>query len=298
MSMPMETITEETEVARAGFRERVGAGGVRALVCEPLEREGFANAFSTRGGGVSPFPEASLNLAGFDQDSAENILENRRRFTSLLEGEWKLAACWQVHGRDVRVVRAASEVESENERCDALATDLPGVLLGVKTADCVPVILGDSRAGACAAVHAGWRGTLARIVGQALATMRSEFGTRPEDVRAAVGPAALSCCYEVGPEVVADFRDAFAYADSLFKPTEEGRALVDLQRANLEQLVESGVAAERVHLLPLCTMCRPEDFFSYRRDRKIHGRTGRLMSVIGLRNADSSNADLGFRISD
>jgi polyphenol oxidase len=285
MSKPMETITAEAETARAGFAWRSGAGGVRALVCEPLEREGFTNAFSTRGGGVSPFPEASLNLAGFDQDTAENIQENRRRFLSLVGGDWKLATCWQVHGRDVRVVGAPSEVESENERCDALATRLRGVLLGVKTADCVPVILGDARTGACAAVHAGWRGTLARIVERALATMRDEFGTRPRDVRAAVGPAALACCYEVGPEVVADFRAEFAYADSLFAPTTEGRALVDLHRANLEQLLESGVEATRVHLLPLCTMCRPEEFFSYRRDRPVYGRTGRLMSVVGLRSA-------------
>lgn len=289
MSMPMETITPDTdsaEVARAGFRWRAGEGALRALVCEPLEREGFANAFSTRGGGVSPFPEASLNLAGFDQDSAENIHENRRRFLSLLEGEWTLAACWQVHGRDVRVVRDASEARNESERCDALMTDLPGVLLGVKTADCVPVLIGDSRTGACAAVHAGWRGTLAGIVRHALTRLSREFGTKPEDVRAAIGPAALGCCYEVGAEVIEAFRAEFANADALFTPTSEGRALVDLHRANLEQLTESGVAPERVHALPLCTMCRPEDFFSYRRDRKLHGRTGRLLSVIGMRNAE------------
>jgi YfiH family protein len=282
----METITSDTdsaEVARAGFRWREGEGKLRALVCEPLEREGFANAFSTRGGGVSPFPEASLNLAGFDQDSAENIHENRRRFLSLLEGRWTLAACWQVHGRDVRVVRDASEARNESERCDALMTDLPGVLLGVKTADCMPVILGDARTGACAAVHAGWRGTLAGIVKHALARLHQEFGTKPEDVRAAIGPAALGCCYEVGAEVIEAFRSEFTNADALFTPTSEGHALVDLHRANLEQLTESGVSPERVHALPLCTMCRPEDFFSYRRDRKLHGRTGRLLSVIGFK---------------
>jgi polyphenol oxidase len=289
MSMPMETITPKTdvtEVVRAGFRLRGGEGNLRAFVCEPLEREGFANAFSTRGGGVSPYPEASLNLAGFDEDSAENIHENRRRFLSLVGGEWTLAACWQVHGRDVRVVRDASEARSEGERCDALTTDLPGVLLGVKTADCVPVVLGDARTGACAAVHAGWRGTLAGVVKHALAAMRREFGTRPADVRAAIGPAALSCCYEVGPEVVEAFRAGVQNADALFTPTQEGRALVDLQRANLEQLTDSGVSPERVHALPLCTICRPADFFSYRRDRKLHGRTGRLMSVIGMRISD------------
>jgi YfiH family protein len=280
----METITADTGLpGRAGFGWREGEGGVRALACEPLEREGFANAFSTRGGGVSAFPEGALNLAGFDQDAAENILENRRRLVSAVGGVWKLAACWQVHGSDLLVVRSADDPRSESERCDALATDLRGMLLGVKTADCVPVLLGDPRTGACAAVHAGWRGTLAGIVGHALARMREEFGADPRDVCAAVGPAALGCCYEVGADVVEAFREKFADAEALFTPTREGHALVDLHEANRRQLVASGVAPERVHLLPLCTICRPELFFSYRRDRKLHGRTGRLLSVIGRR---------------
>jgi YfiH family protein len=283
MSIPMETITFETELERAGFRWREGLEGVRAIACEPLEREGFANAFSTRGGGVSPFPEGALNLAGFDQDAAENIHENRRRFASTLGGRWRLAACWQVHGSDVLVVREAQDPRSESERCDALATNTKGLLLGVKTADCVPVILGDARSGACAAVHAGWRGTLAGIVGRALAALREEFGTEASDVRAAVGPAALGCCYEVGSEVVEAFREKFDDADSLFTPTREGHALVDLHEANRRQLVGSGVAPERVHLLPLCTMCRTDLFFSYRKDRELYGRTGRLLSVIGMR---------------
>ena len=286
MSTPMETITAETQLERAGFRWLEGDGGVRALACAELEREGFANAFSTRGGGVSPFPEASLNLAGFDQDSAENIRENRRRFFSALGGDWELATCWQVHGSDVLAVRSPRDPRSEQERCDALATNLKGVLLGVKTADCVPVVLGDPRAGACAAVHAGWRGTLAEIVKRALARMREEFGTDPRDVRAALGPAALGCCYEVGAEVIDAFRGKFEDADSLFTPTREGHALVDLHEANRRQLVEAGVHADRVHLLPLCTMCRPDLFFSYRQDRKLYGRTGRLLSVIGRRDSN------------
>jgi polyphenol oxidase len=279
----METITAETEMERAGFRWLEGLEGVRAIACEPLAREGFANAFSTRGGGVSAFPEASLNLAGFDQDSAENIHENRRRFIDALGGDWKLAACWQVHGTDVLVVRDPEDPRSENERCDALATNLKGVLLGVKTADCVPVIIGDPQSGACAAVHAGWRGTLDEIVRHALARMREEFGTEPKDVRSALGPAALGCCYEVGAEVIDSFRAKFTDADSLFKPTAAGHALVDLHEANHRQLVEAGVTPERIHALPLCTMCRPDLFFSYRQDRKLYGRTGRLLSVIGMR---------------
>jgi YfiH family protein len=183
----------------------------------------------------------------------------------------------------VFVVRDPEYPRPEDERCDALATNRKGVLLGVKTADCVPVILGDARSGACAAVHAGWRGTLAEIVKRALAALREEFGTKAADVRVALGPAALGCCYEVGGEVVEPFRAKFSDAGSLFKLTRDGHALIDLHEANRRQLVESGVAAERIHALPLCTMCRPDLFFSYRQDRKLYGRTGRLLSVIGMR---------------
>ncbi|HZI19073.1 MAG TPA: peptidoglycan editing factor PgeF [Pyrinomonadaceae bacterium] len=281
----METITtDELELKRAGFSWRVGRAPVRALACDALEREGFVNLFSTRSGGVSPLPAAgALNLAGFDQDAAENIHENRRRFFALLEGEWAFSGCWQVHGADVRVVRDLAAAGSEEERCDAQVTRVPGLLLGVKTADCVPVIIGDPRTGACAGVHAGWRGTLAEIVPRALERMAAEFGTRPEEVRAAVGPAARACCYEVGPEVVEAFAARFTAAERWFTPTRAGHALADLQRANAEQLAGAGVAPERIHTLPLCTICRPELFFSYRRDRPLHGRTGRLLSVVGRR---------------
>jgi len=280
----METITAERELLTgAGFEWRESGAGLRALVCGPLEREGFANAFSTRAGGVSPLPAGALNLAGFDQDAAENIHENRRRFFEVLGGEWTLAACWQVHGHEVRVVATAPDPRTEKEYCDAVVTRERGVLVGVKTADCVPVLLGDARTGACAAVHAGWRGTLAEIVKRALDKMRAEFGTDARDVRAAIGPAALGCCYEVGAEVIDAFTEKFAYAPALFTPTREGHALVDLHRANREQLIEAGVAADRIHALPLCTMCRTDLFFSYRREKVLHGRTGRLLSVIGKR---------------
>jgi hypothetical protein len=284
--MPTEIITEDAELARAGFQWR-GADGVRALVCAPLEQEGFTNAFSTRLGGVSPMPEGALNLAGFDDDAAENIYENRRRFLSLLGGEWKLAACWQVHGADVRVVRGREDTGGapgtvgETVYCDSLTTAAPGVLVGVKTADCVPVLIGDARSGAVAAVHAGWRGTVAAIVPRTLERMREQYGTQARDVRAAVGPAAGGCCYEVGADVIEAFREHFADADRLLTPTREGHARIDIQRANLDQLVAAGVPAERVHLAPLCTMCRTGLFFSYRREKRLHGRVGRLMSVIG-----------------
>lgn len=281
--MPIEMITTDSEfLARAGFHWRAG-GDVRILVCAPLAAEGFVNGFSTRGGGCSPFPQGALNLAGFNEDDAANIRENRRRFLQLFRGHWRLATCWQVHGADVRVLGGDTKgaLDANEERCDALATDAPHILLGVQTADCVPILLGDARHGACAAVHAGWRGTAAEIVPAALARLRAAYGTRPEDVSAALGPAALGCCYEVGSDVSETFRARFPYADELLTPTRPGHARIDLHGANRRQLTDAGVAPTRIHAAPFCTICRDDLFFSYRRDKKLHGRTGRLLAVVG-----------------
>ena len=293
MSTPMETITDAEDVKRntaalqaAGFywRER---DGVRALICGPLEQDGFANGFSARVGGVSPMPENSLNLAGFNEDAAENIYENRRRFLRLFDGQWILTGCWQIHSADVRVVKTKDDAQSkpgvlgDDQYCDALVSNVPGILVAVKTADCVPILLGDPQAGAFAAVHAGWRGTSSSIVSTAIARLTAQYGTRPEDLRAAIGPAANVCCYEVGADVIGTFRERFANADSLLIATRDSHARIDLQKANRDQLISAGVAADRIHTAPLCTMERTDLFFSYRREKAIHGRVGRLMSVIG-----------------
>ena len=292
--MPIEMIIEEDELKRrqvaalqnAGFywRER---DGVRALVCAPLEQAGFTNAFSTRLGGVSPMPNSSLNLAGFNEDAAENIYENRRRFLKLFDGDWTLTGCWQIHSADVRIVHNQEEAQpqpgvlGDDQYCDALISDTPKILLAVKTADCVPILLADKKTGAFAAVHAGWRGTSASIVLAAIRQLKSEYTTRPEDLRAAIGPAANSCCYEVGREVIDQFKERFPESGDLFTPTRDGHARIDLQTANRDQLIAAGVSPERVHIAPLCTMDRNDLFFSYRREKQLHGRVGRLMSVIG-----------------
>jgi polyphenol oxidase len=284
--MPIEIITDEAELTRAGFhwRER---DNVLALCCTPLEQAGFPNAFSTRLGGVSPMPQGALNLAGFNEDAAENIHENRRRLLKLFDGEWALASCWQMHSADVRVIkniddaRPPENAHGDTVYCDALTTNTTRILLGVKTADCVPVLLADARTGACAAIHAGWRGTVASIVTRTLERMATEYGTRVEDVGAAIGPAARACCYEVGHEVIEVFHQKFPESDSFFKKTREGHALVDLHAANRQQLIAAGVSPRNIHTAPLCTMCRTDLFFSYRREKKVHGRVGRLMSVIG-----------------
>ena len=158
MSTPIEMITAEPGLENSGFywREREG---VRGLICSSLEADGFVNAFSTRIGGVSPMLENSLNLAGFNEDHTENIYENRRRFLKLFEGSWTLAGCWQVHGADIRVVHSEADalpkpgVLGDDQYCDALVSDTPNVLLTVKTADCVPILVGDPVTRAFAAVH-------------------------------------------------------------------------------------------------------------------------------------------------
>jgi YfiH family protein len=294
MSIPIEMIIPESEAERrqaaaletAGFywRER---DGVRALVCAPLEADGFANAFSTRLGGVSPMPGNDLNLAGFNEDDAENIYENRRRFLKLLAGDWLLAGCWQVHGVDIRVVHSEDDARTkpgvlgDDQYCDALASNTPHVLLAVKTADCVPILIGDSSSRAFAAVHAGWRGTSASIVKQAVNKLQTEFGARVQEMRAAIGPAANGCCYEVGAEVISVFKERFSESSKLFTPTSEAHARIDLHQANRDQLLAAGLSPDRIHLAPLCTMDRNDLFFSYRQEKKLHGRVGRLMSVIG-----------------
>jgi polyphenol oxidase len=294
MSMPMETITEEDEPGRrqlaavqnSGFYWR-GRDGVRALVCAPLEHAGFTNAFSTRLGGVSPMPSDALNLAGFNEDDAENIYENRRRFLKLFDGDWTLTGCWQIHSADVRIVHNQEEAQpkpgvlGDEQYCDALISNTPKILLAVKTADCVPVLIADQKTGAFAAVHAGWRGTSTSIVLKAIGQLQSEYGTQPEDLLAAIGPAANTCCYEVGSDVIDRFKELFPQSDHLFTPTREGHARIDLQTANRDQLIKAGVSPKRIHVAPLCTMDRTDLFFSYRREKSVHGRVGRLMSVIG-----------------
>ena len=284
--MPMETITDATRLPDAGFYWRE-IDGVRALICGPLETAGFTNGFSTRLGGVSPMPADALNLAGFNEDTADNILENRRRFLKLFPGEWKLAGCWQMHGTDVRVVNSAAEAkpaetsEGDTIYCDAIVSNAQQVLAGVKTADCVPLLFGDPHTGAFAAVHAGWRGTFAGIAFYAMERLQKEYGAKPDELHVAIGPAAAACCYEVGAEVIDGFRERFTYADELFIPTREGHARIDLLQANQTQLRDAGVRAEQIYTAPLCTMTRTDLFFSYRQEKQAQGKVGRLMSVIG-----------------
>jgi hypothetical protein len=152
---------------------------------------------------------------------------------------------------------------------DALLENTSGSVVAIKTADCLPILLVDDRHRAVAAVHAGWRGTVAGIAQRAVEAMRAQFGSVPEDLRAAIGPGIGECCYEVGPEVAAQFG-------------RQGRAHVDLAEANRRRLMDAGVTPERIYASNLCTMCRADEFHSFRRDKEA---AGRLFSFAGILQA-------------
>lgn len=273
-------VSDVESLAESGFywRER---DGVKVLVCQPLEDAGFVNGFSTRLGGVSPFPSGDLNLAGFNEDSAENIYENRRRFLRAFDGDMKLAMVWQVHGDRVKTIDSIEDIGDSEEHADAVASNIAGILAGAKTADCVPVLIGDPSSGAFAAVHAGWRGTVKSIVVKAIKVLNEKYGADPSKMIAAIGPAALCENYEIGEDVMAAFAESFENSERYFTATREGHALVDLHAANRDQLLSVGVEEQNIYLAPFCTMERTDLFFSYRREKQTNGKTGRLLSVIG-----------------
>ncbi len=280
--MPMDKIIPDDQILTdSGFywRER---SGVKVLVCKPLEEAGFANGFSTRLGGVSTFPENSLNLAGFDEDSSENIHENRRRFLQTFDREYTLASAWQVHGDGIKLVDTQESAVDSDQKFDALISALPGVLIGVKTADCVPVLVGDPKNRVYAAVHAGWRGTVQSIVRKTVDMLVEKFDTDPTQLICAIGPAALCESYEIGQDVIDAFAASFPEYRKYLSPTREGHALIDLHLANADQLTAAGVEPANIFKAPFCTMERTDLFFSYRMEKTRFGKTGRSLSVIGL----------------
>ena len=257
--------------------------GLKLLVCKPLEQLGFKNAFSTRLGGVSSLPAQSLNLGNFRQDRCENIIENRRRFLAALAASaWTLVTARQHHSADIHSIRNEQEARREPVPCDALTTNISRTLLAVQIADCMPILLVDQRSRAFAAVHAGWRGSLASIVSRTLERMQLTYDSQPTDIRAALGPAIGVCCFEVGPEVVAQFEQAFSFGSLALKRRQpEGKAYLDLGFVNRQLLLDTGVRPENIFDCALCTACNTELFFSHRCERGAERTVGRSMGVVG-----------------
>ncbi len=279
--------------------------GVRVLQAAALGGiPWLVHGFSTRAGGGSKVSGgAALNLGYTDWDSRAAVAANRRKFTAAMGArDWPLATLRQCHSDLIRTPHAPA---AEPPRGDAILMRAAGFLLAVQTADCVPILLADTKRRVVAAIHAGWRGTLARIAQKTIGRMRMEFGTRAADVVAALGPAIGGCCYEVGPEVPQAFAGQFAAAHEWFEgPFERlacgeepnplpwltmlppGHALppprvqLDLRAANRWQLRDTGVPASQIAVSELCTRCHSELFFSFRREGN---KTGQLMAAIGIR---------------
>jgi YfiH family protein len=262
----------------------------------------LVHGFSTRPGGASLLNgEKVLNLGFTEWDSKENVLENRRRFQSVLgASDLKLISLKQIHSDVIHLFDAAP---AKPRRGDASVTNRPSLLLGVQTADCVPILLVDPKKRAVAAVHAGWRGTLQRLVVKAIGQMQMQFKTNPADLLAAIGPAIGGCCYEVGTEIATQFQSQFAEAPQWFAEFRTGdepnpiqwlnrmppghqpppkNVLLDLRKANRAQLLGAGLRAPNIFVSDLCTVCRRDLLFSYRKEGR---QSGRLMSAIAIRPA-------------
>ena len=230
-----------------------------------LTRAGFVHGCSGRLHGASDVVPGTLNLALHVGDDPAKVLANRRRFAQALGVKpLDFTTCEQVHGSGVAVVSAAEigrgalALEDTIKGIDALVCNIPGVPLLLFYADCVPVLLADARTGAVGLAHAGWRGTVAKIVQKTLATMEAEYGTRPEDVLAGIGPSIGACCYEVDDFV----RDQAGGYEEFFAPTLPGKYQLDLWGYNQRLLVEAGVPEEQVHRAGVCTNDNVELFCS------------------------------------
>jgi polyphenol oxidase len=274
----------------------------------------LVHGFSTRLGGAShAYGGNALNLGFTKGDSRAAVERNREAFQRQLRRAnerrrrnsshlWPLVTLRQIHSDIIRFVEAPPESQLAG---DGLMTATPGLLLGIQTADCLPVILVDPKRRSVGVFHAGWRGTVKRIVEKGVGEMGRRFGSRPHDLKAAIGPGIQGCCYEVGPEVREKFESQFAYAERLFREIEKSdpvrekypmlfltarapghsvlpkKIFLDLVEANRQQLMAVGVPAKSIEASPLCTNCRPDLLFSYRAEK---GKTGRMMGVVGIRD--------------
>ncbi|HEY6328249.1 MAG TPA: peptidoglycan editing factor PgeF [Blastocatellia bacterium] len=278
-------MTQESDVdlgSAFAFEQEAGAEtDVGFVSCAPLKEAGFIAAFSSRLGGTSAFTPGGLSLGYSPADSRENVDENRRRFLKAIGAPGcKLITARQTHSAD-RCVVEAKETGAEY-KCDALLARAPGVLLGIQTADCLPVLIADPKTGAVAAIHAGWRGTADRITERAIADLMRVFGVNPRTCVAALGPAACVECYEVGPDVIDTYKRQFGYWKHLLRGHgDPAKAYLDIHAANIQQMMFCGIGSERIHTAPFCTMHNNDLFFSHRKESQGGKKqVGRLLSVI------------------
>jgi hypothetical protein len=299
------------ELSRPASSLRADANGVQWLPIPGWDRARLWGGFSTRIGGHSRAwcaadAPGELNLGFTPQDSRETVAANRRLLVETVTGSSStpLITLRQFHSNRVARVTVSDANRTQPWKADGAITDAPGLLLGVLTADCIPVLIADPKRRVAGAFHAGWRGTVKRIVEAGVGRMRLEFGSRPEDMVAAIGPGIGQCCYAVGEEVLSEFESQFAYGRELFREVYDSDAVrrkypmlfltqrapghspigpslhLDLIEANRRQLMAAGIGGKSIQIAGGCTQCQQELFFSHRGSS---GHAGRLMAVIGLR---------------
>ena len=253
--------------------------GLTYLVCEPIEQLGFLNAFSTR----QTTESNEFTLGHFSADQREQMVSNRNRFKAAVGlPQATLVTAKQIHSADVRSIENHEDAARDPQPGDALTANLSNVLLGIQTADCMPIVIVDERTRAFAGVHAGWRGTYQEIVTRTVERMKQAYDSRPADLHAALGPAICAANFEVGPEVLEQFRSKFSYADELISNEQaNGKGHIDLNRCNAQQLIDAGMKPENIYDSALCTVARNDLFFSYRKERGHEQYVGRLMCVVG-----------------
>lgn len=229
-------------------------------------------AESTRHGGISSMPYQSLNLGFNTDDTPENTAENRRLFfTALGFDPAQVASSHQCHSTNILLATQPGRFDGY----DALITAVPGVVVAVSIADCVPILIYDVGKRVVAAIHAGWRGTAGGIVSKTVQTMQQEFGTWPGDCFAYVGTCIDETSFVVGPEVAEAFDTAFVQAGH-----QPDKFLVNLKAANARQLIDAGIPTNQIGISPYSTVLNNDDYFSHRAER---GQTGRMLAIIGLK---------------
>ncbi len=253
------------------------------LITAPgFEGQGLVHAFTTRTGGVSEGPFESLNLSWSRGDDKARVVENRRRVARAL-GDIALVFANQVHGDTILKVDAEPEGVWSAGEGDALMTDQPGLGLCAQTADCTPILLFDPERPAVAAIHSGWRGTVQEIARKTLQAMGDAYGTRPEQVLAAIGPSISKANYRVGPEVLEQFEALFGdlYGGLIGPRDAEGGAGLDVAEACRRQLLEAGVPAAQISLVKVCTFDEEARLFSSRRAAR-DGHAGQFGGQVGV----------------
>ncbi len=260
---------------------------VRYLECLALGEYSFiTHAFCSRWGGISEGSLANLNFGTRSGDRKEHLLRNREILCSAFDIQEKnLVTVNQVHGDRLLIVDEKTRDWRREGilEYDGIISAMPGVPVGVKTADCVPVFLVDRARRVIGAVHAGWKGTSLGIIAKAVGVFVKEFASTPADILAVIGPAIGPCCYEVDEVVFREFDKK--RGESFFARCEkEGQWMFDLPAANRFQLLDAGVPPDNIFSADICTSCNRDTFFSHRGE---HGGTGRQLNFIMLRQADA-----------